>query len=357
MAEKDVLPDSINTDLEPTRRFDWHYIDLWNAKFPNLSFVVPGLLPVGLALLAGRPKQGKGWLSLQLATAVASGTEFMNYPTSKGAVLYICLEDSPRRLQGRIKMQRLTPEMIPLRIMTSFPPLNPGKDGHYKLQKIIEGEIYKLIIIDTMARAFASAAIDWNQLGIVTSLLSCWQRLALDHEISILFVDHLRKPNQGVISEVDVVDDLMGSTGKTAVLDTIWGLYRKRGEPGAILKMTGREVADAELAVIFDKERGLWQCQGDAREVIRRSQETQIMETLRAGPPDGMSTIDVATAVNRDRANVQKQLERMAAAFFIIKDTLYPKGGGMGVLWRLNGTLYDRDGYSQLVRGNPIEAG
>src|SRR5512139_3948027 len=43
--------------------------ELLTANYPPLKFVVPGLIPVGLTILAGRPKEGKSWLALQIALA------------------------------------------------------------------------------------------------------------------------------------------------------------------------------------------------------------------------------------------------------------------------------------------------
>ncbi|MDP2815826.1 MAG: AAA family ATPase, partial [Rectinemataceae bacterium] len=47
--------------------------DLAKMVFPEPKWAVPGLLPEGLTILAGRPKRGKSWMGLGLALAVASG--------------------------------------------------------------------------------------------------------------------------------------------------------------------------------------------------------------------------------------------------------------------------------------------
>ena len=71
-------------------------------------WVVPGLLPVGLTLLAGRPKLGKSWLALQMTQAVATGGMFLGKRVERGACLYLALEDPPRRLAERMKAQGWT---------------------------------------------------------------------------------------------------------------------------------------------------------------------------------------------------------------------------------------------------------
>jgi hypothetical protein len=45
---------------------------LQEMEFPPISYVIPGLIPEGLTILAGRPKIGKSWAALELAIGVAS---------------------------------------------------------------------------------------------------------------------------------------------------------------------------------------------------------------------------------------------------------------------------------------------
>src|SRR5215471_4107086 len=79
---------------------DW----LVKETFEPLKWAVPGLIPEGCILFAGRPKLGKSWFVLQLALAVASGGKaFGMVPAEKSDVLYLALEDTKRRLQSRAK--------------------------------------------------------------------------------------------------------------------------------------------------------------------------------------------------------------------------------------------------------------
>ncbi len=87
--------------------------DLGREEFPPIRFVVPGYLPEGCTILAGRPKLGKSWLALDMALAVANGGRCLGTDCDPGAVLYLALEDNRRRLQSRL--QKLAParETIP----------------------------------------------------------------------------------------------------------------------------------------------------------------------------------------------------------------------------------------------------
>ena len=49
--------------------------DLQKMTLPEPRWIVPGLIPEGVTLLAGKPRVGKSWLALDLAIAVATGAE------------------------------------------------------------------------------------------------------------------------------------------------------------------------------------------------------------------------------------------------------------------------------------------
>jgi RecA-family ATPase len=58
-------------------------------------------VPEGCILLAGPPKVGKSWLTLGLGLSVASGGKALGrIDVTAGQVLYLALEDTPRRLKA-----------------------------------------------------------------------------------------------------------------------------------------------------------------------------------------------------------------------------------------------------------------
>ena len=74
----------------------WTIEELAKAEFAPPRWAVPGIVPVGLSSLAGRPKLGKSWLALQIAVAVGCGGRLFDLKIDPGKVLYLALEDSPR---------------------------------------------------------------------------------------------------------------------------------------------------------------------------------------------------------------------------------------------------------------------
>ena len=110
MFDKDISaePSKRNSHDKPATWRD-RLIDvqaLCDEHFDPVRYVVPGLIPEGVTLLASRPKLGKSWLLLQTASAVALGRTSLTSDESAspphGDVLYLALEDGRRRLQRRL---------------------------------------------------------------------------------------------------------------------------------------------------------------------------------------------------------------------------------------------------------------
>ena len=75
---------------------------LTTTLLPPVRFVVEGFIPQGLHLLAGASKIGKSWLALWLCLQVAKGEKVWDFPSRRGDVLYLCLEDNYSRIQSRL---------------------------------------------------------------------------------------------------------------------------------------------------------------------------------------------------------------------------------------------------------------
>src|SRR3954468_24362282 len=84
-------------------RTSWSATDLMAMDFPEPSWAVPGVIAEGVTLFCGPPKVGKLWMSLGLGLSIAAGRKaFDAIEVDGGPVLYLALEDTPRRLQSRM---------------------------------------------------------------------------------------------------------------------------------------------------------------------------------------------------------------------------------------------------------------
>jgi len=282
----------------------WSAAELLATQFPEPQWAVPGLIPVGLTFLAGRPKVGKSWLALQTAIAVGTGGMVLSKSVEQGKVLYLALEDNGRRLQERTRKQGM-PSSAAIRFETTWPRLTGN--GLPLLDAAIAEHKYTLVVIDTLGRLLGRA--DQQDLADMTEIVGGLQDIAMRHDMAILVLDHHRKPSG---YGVDPIDDIVGSTAKSAVTDAALGLSKEQGKRGATLKVTGRDVEWQDLALSWDVATCCWQYEGTTEEVQMQGRKGDVLDALREG--DGRMTLtDLAKVMGMDRRNVQPILNDLVA--------------------------------------------
>ena len=286
--------------LRQTQR-SWSVAELYATEFPEQRYLVPGLVTTGLGVLGGRPKIGKGWVALQLAVAGGAGGGLFGERAQRGRVLYLALEDSPRRMKSRLQKQGATAQAN-VCFEFGWRPLMEG--GLDELLHAIDYHRYGLVIVDTLARALGY--VDPNKSAEMNLYLGTLQRAAVARNMTILLVDHHRKGNGGA---GDVIDDVIGATSKAGVLDVALGLYRARGEKNATLKVTGRDIEERELALRFVRETGCWACLGDAEAIVSSEHDKAILEAI--GSLGAPSHKEISDVTGQDRSNCFRRLQEL----------------------------------------------
>src|SRR5215212_8360654 len=198
--------------------------ELMAIEFPLPRWIVPGIVPEGTTILAGKPKMGKSWLALGTSLAVAAGGIALGTKrVERGAVLYLALEDNPRRLQSRLK-KLLPGGAAPegLELATEWPRLGDG--GLDALEAWLNTHPdARLVVIDTLAKIRAGQSgknLYKEDYEAVEPLVE----LAAHHNVAILIVHHLRK-----LGAEDPLDQVSGSMGLTGGADGALVLNRERG--------------------------------------------------------------------------------------------------------------------------------
>lgn len=124
--------------------------ELYKQPIEPIPWVVEDLLAPGLYFLGGSPKVGKSWLALQLCLVVCQGEPFLGFKTRRTEVLYISLEDGPRRLH--IRALRLTEEApAGLHLCSLAHLIGHGLEQQLD-QMLAEHPAIKLVIIDTLQK-------------------------------------------------------------------------------------------------------------------------------------------------------------------------------------------------------------
>jgi hypothetical protein len=277
---------------------------LQSQTFPPVSYIVPGLLPEGLTLLAGKPKIGKSWLALDVCLGVAGARPCLGgreAPPS-GDVLYLALEDNPRRLQRRMdRLLKTFSDQWPARLTfsTSWLRLDEGGVEHIS-QWMASVREPRLIVIDTLAavrplRKTSGYTEDYEAL-------SSLHHLANERAISILVLHHQRK-----MEADDPIDSVSGTLGLSGCADTI--LVLSRTAQGTTLYLRGRDVEEAEHAMQFDTDICRWTILGSAAEVHRSAERGRIMAILEGRQE--VATTEIVDATGMLRRNVDKLLHHM----------------------------------------------
>ena len=237
---------------------------LMTMNLPEPKWAVPNILPEGLNILAGKPKMGKSVISLNIALAIATGGKALGkIDVEKGAVLYLALEDTARRLQSRLKAMladRPAPENLYFEI--AWPRIDQG--GITKLSERIQGiPNLRLLIIDTLKRIKPlENGRNKNPYDVDYENVSVVKALADEFNLCVLVIHHLRKTQ----SE-DIMDDFSGTFGLTGAADGLLALKRKTGQSDAELYLIGRDVDAAEYALKYYPDIWTWELLGDAQEV------------------------------------------------------------------------------------------
>jgi hypothetical protein len=295
---------------EPARAF--HTRELDHMQFDALKFVVPGFIVEGLTLLAGKPKIGKSWLLFHAAYAVASGGITLgDIRCEEGDVLLCALEDSPRRLQSRMrKLFPLPPRPERLWFVCEMPRLTEG--GLDYIKGWIDGaEGSRMVVIDTLAMVRMPNKKTLSAYDADYQAVKELRALAHEKGIAIVLVHHLRKAEAD-----DAYDTVSGTLGLTGAPDTIM-ILKREGE-SYTLRAKGRDLEEIEKAVRFDAETCTWSVLGDAKDVRQSDQRSAVVEALTdAGEPLGAGQI--AAACGMRARNVRNMLSRMRRDGSVVK--------------------------------------
>lgn len=290
-----------------SRRTHWSADELLAATFPAPRWAVPGLLPEGLSLLVGPPKVGKSWLALDVAVAVASGAEALGrVPCEQGDVLYLALEDTPQRLQSRLR--KVIGDAEPprrLTVATECPPLDAG--GAEALDAWLAAHPgARLVVVDVLARVRGRAPASGTQYEADYAPMITLKQLADRHAVALLPLHHTRKA-----ASEDFLDAVSGTQGLAGASDSVLVLRRSRGQADALLALTGRDVEEGEHALHFDSGSGRWTIMdGPAGDYAMPPGRTEVLRLLREAGPRSPKL--VAAALGLTPENARQLLRRMA---------------------------------------------
>src|SRR5699024_1212142 len=286
--------------------------DLMARQYPPLEYVVPGVIPEGLTILVAPPKIGKSWMVLGIAKACSEGSEALGaIPVNQRPVLYLALEDGPRRLQDRLAALGMTDGKSSLSLRTETPA-----DAALTVRALVERHYGSspVIILDTLGMVRNvytgndSYQNDYSEMSVYKRIVSC------NPGASLVVVHHT---NKGAHS--DFVASTSGTQGIAGAADSILTIERGRGDSEATLNVTSRDAEEGSYAIHLDG--GQWLLDGDSlaeasNEVQQRRTTDGLglpmteLVTLVGKYPEGIKPRDVATLLSWSDSKVRVYLKR-----------------------------------------------
>ena len=123
-----------------------------------------------------------------------------------------------------------------------------------------------LIIIDTLGRVKGAARRGENAYEGDTRILGDLQKFALQRNLAIVCVHHLRKS----MADGDYFERISGSMGITGACDSVMVLQGKRGDENSTLSVGSRDFESTELIIGFKD--GRWSLRSADSESWREEQ-------------------------------------------------------------------------------------
>lgn len=231
------------------------------------EWIIPGLLPTGVSLLAGPPHIDKALLANQLGLSVASGTPFLeHFPVQQGHVLYLALGEGLLNVRSRAaRLLREQEQPTAFDMAMQWSPLR--QNGLADLEDTIALLTNpRLIVIDPLECVLSlpsnlSQAYRVRQASVPLQDLHFFiplRELAARYHLAILLIHHL--PDNWPTNRHD---PLAGMTPNGLTSASACNLvFTPALEAGCCtLHIAGLDVEERRLTLAFDTQRGQWSYQ------------------------------------------------------------------------------------------------
>lgn len=308
-AKRDVEKDKRKRKQSVTALETVSWSALSSKHFDPVKWVINEILPPGVSLLIGRPKQGKSWLVHSIALLAAAGRDIFGEPTSATHVLYMALEDSERRLQNRTKKimwsHNLTDADIGDRFACVIEALRLGEGLEQQITDYVKAyPDTRLVVIDVLAKVRGdrkpSQSLFKYDYEVGEQLKAICKGFP---QLAIIVVHHA---NKGI---GDALDSVSGTNGLAAGVDNVYSLVG--GPEGPEIHINARDVENSSSIPLESDGAGMWTMASREDAGLRALSETRtkILEAIKAG---NETPKDIAETTGILSNNVKQHLLRMA---------------------------------------------
>lgn len=305
---------------------------LMDTYFPPLIWLVEGLIAKGnLVVLGGRPKSGKSWMALQMASCLDMGVPFLERQTRQSKVLYIGLEDGERRVHQRCHQLHWQPQQAATLFGIArfdHPTLGVPGEGVNQIRDLTTS--YEVVIIDTLIATLGGHVSENDNVGMAV-ILNALAGIAHENDATIVLLHHTGK---GI--HEDVFSTLRGASAIRGGYDVGLVLERKQGEREAVLHAESRDV-DVESMTLRQAEDGAgWLYLGNSSAIknVRAGKATLSVLLEQDGEDAGMTADAIAEIRGVSPQAVRKQLSGLEESGHVLRRTQgSSQEGRMPDLW------------------------
>ncbi len=285
--------------------------ELYSSDMEVLDALIDGLLYDGLTMLVAKPKEGKSWLALQLAIAIAGGRGIDGIePRETGRVLFLALEEPKPRTVNRLrKLAAPGPWVGQLDFVYELLPLMAG--GLDQIRKLLAEHKPRFVVLDTLTALVKASKRGSDVFRSQYEEINSLRQLCADAEICCLLVHHTRKGQADGLT-----DAVAGTGGIAAAVDTIWRLRRK-GD--ATLEVVGREVEERTFALQFCREEPFgWRFVGEGHQAFLSPERTAVLDLLKRDGP--LRSAQIAASLKKNTSTIRSLIQRLHDAGYLTRD-------------------------------------
>ncbi len=303
---------------------------------------LPWLVRGGISELDGKIKGGKSTWALALCRAVLDGRDFMGWPTTRGAVVYLTEQPASSLREALRRADLLERDDFHVLLWSDVTQLSwPQKMG-IATQKAHEvGAV--AIIVDTLGWWAGLKGDEENSAGSAqTAMEPIAEAIKGDPKFGVFILRHERKGGG------EVGESGRGSSAFGGSVDIVLSIRRPEGNPGAspnmrvIHSLSRFDETPSELMIELAHD-GQYIAHGDVYAVALTTAKNAAIEALKAGKlnQDGQFThtltLDEIMAYCADRgvkrSTLQPALEKMATEFLVRKTGAGKKGSPFAYEW------------------------
>jgi len=268
---------------------------------PRRLWFIDGMVTPGFNMLTAKKSQGKSFLLMQMANAIAEGKPFLGRETTKTKVLLVSFEldecDTHERFAG---MEALSDNAFLVHAWAE------GDKALAEAERAITEYGFKVIIFDTFLPMLPQDGLfKVNEYGDSGFYLQ-WRRLGKRNGAAIVASWH-----EGKSPRDDFMLNAIGSTGMVAQADCIISIDRKRGDAAGKLFIGGNHAPDAAIPIHF--ENGIFALGEGPANLDRLTPSEEKTLDILAKYPEGCTPAKVALELGKSDHAAVVSLNRLIA--------------------------------------------